>query len=251
MFSYVGVVHQYTLNEIEKYPMSEKFSKTKKTCTYMIHTCYKRLWYVEKYLIPSMVKQGILKEDIIVWKDKQKSGNLESFVRSMKWIAENQPHKDGIWHLQDDIAISKQFKDLTEKYNNGISAGFCNQISDGGNVNMMGKVPYNMAWFSFQCIRIPNCYAGEFVDWYRTDVVPNKRFEELRSEGKNDDALFKRFIWEKHPYETCNNFIPNIVEHIDYLIGGSVINKQREGTRKAYWFEEPKIIEELEKSLKR
>ena len=31
---------------------------------YMIHTCEARLWYVEEYLIPSMLKQGIKEDDI-------------------------------------------------------------------------------------------------------------------------------------------------------------------------------------------
>lgn len=250
----VGEYAKYTFDEIGKYRMSKNFAKSKKTrlsMTYMIHTCNKRLWYVEKYLIPSMEEQGILRENIIVWKDTKKLGNLESFVKSMKWIANNQTYLGGIWHLQDDVVISRRFKELTEKYNTGFAAGFSNKINDGGNLNMIGVVQFNWAWFSFPCIRIPNRYAKEFVDWYENDVVPNKLFEDWRNDGKNDDAIFKQFMLRNHPEEVCQNFIPNIVDHIDYLIGGSIINQQREGTRRAYWFEEPKVVEDLEKALKK
>jgi len=36
---------------------------------YMIHSCNSRLWYVEQYLIPSMIKQNIPREDIILFND--------------------------------------------------------------------------------------------------------------------------------------------------------------------------------------
>ena len=87
------------------------------------------------------------------------------------------------------------------------------------------------------------------MNWYNNEVVPENLYEDLRAEGKNDDALFKRFILDKYPSVHCLNFIPNIVDHVDYLLGGSVINKQREGTRRAYWFEEPKVVKDLEESL--
>ena len=45
----------------------------------MIHCCPKRIWYVEEYLIPSMLRQGIDRENIIVWKN-----NKNGFFRSME-----------------------------------------------------------------------------------------------------------------------------------------------------------------------
>ena len=243
---------KYTFEQIAEYRKSKNFLKSKKTrlsMAYMIHACKERMWYVNEYLVPSMIDQGILKDNIIIWQDKENVGNLDSFVKSMKWIAENQNYLGGIWHLQDDVVISSRFKELTEKHNNGFAAGFSNQVNDGGNVNMIGEVQFNWSWFSFPCLRIPNRYASAFVKWYYNDVIANNIYEDLRKDGKNDDALFKRFMISKYPNAHCLNFIPNIVDHVDYLLGGSVINKQREGTRRAYWFEEPRIVENLEIAL--
>lgn len=56
---------------------------------YLIHTCTKREWYVNDHLIPLLTEQGITKNDIKVWNDKNKAGNLESFVASCEWIGKN------------------------------------------------------------------------------------------------------------------------------------------------------------------
>ena len=50
----------------------------------MIHTCNKREWYVYDFLIPSLIKQGISKDEIKVWHDYKRIGNLQSFIES-KW----------------------------------------------------------------------------------------------------------------------------------------------------------------------
>ena len=44
---------------------------------YMIHCCPKRMWYVEEYLIPSMLRQGIDRDSIIIWNDN-KGGEIKS-----------------------------------------------------------------------------------------------------------------------------------------------------------------------------
>lgn len=217
--------------------------------TYMIHTCKEREWYVNDYLIPSMTAQGILKERILIWKDEKQVGNLRSFVDSMRWISETQGHLGGIWHLQDDIIIGSHFAEITAKNDKGLVCGFCNEKFDGGNVNFVGIVPVAYTWFSFPCIRIPNLYAGEFVEWYEKDVVPNGKYTEYTSESKHDDALFRFFLVECHPNDTVYNLLTNLVDHVDYLIGGSVVNKQRDGIRKAYRFEEPELVDALEKAL--
>lgn len=217
---------------------------------YMIHACPQRMWYVREYLIPSMMEQGIKSDQIIPWVDDLHQGNLESFMQSLKWIGENECYLDGTWHLQDDIVISKHFHEITEKETKGIVCGFCNEVHDGGNVNLIGIVPSYFIWLSMPCIRIPNLYAKQCADWFYGDVLPNGKYSEFVSEGKHDDVLWRKFLEEKYPNEFVYNYIPNLVDHVDYLIGGSTVNKQRDDFRKAYRWEEPEIVEALKEKLK-
>ena len=243
---------KYTFEEVEKIRKSKKFPKTKKSrlsVDYMIHACSQRMWYVNEYLIPSMLEQGISKESIIVWEDKDGKGNLESFMQSMKWVGENRCYLGGMWHLQDDVVIGSKFAEVTKGRRDTVTCGFCNMHFDGGSVNMVGLViPHNM-WLSFQCIYIPNGYANECAKWYYEDVIPNKKYGWLTKDGKNDDAVFRQFMVEKHIHDRPNNLIENLVDHVDYLLGGSIVNEQREGTRRAFRFRENNIVTELEKKL--
>ena len=245
---------KYSFDEVMKMRNSKKSEKTKKpvaAATYMIHACNERMWYVNEYLVPSMTAQGIGKDNIIVWQDRDRKGNLESFISSMRWIAENKCYLDGVWHLQDDVVISSRFKEITEKEHDGIVNGFCNEKFDDNHIHIVGMTPMALGWFSFQCIRIPNFYAQKFVEWYDNEVIPKNLYAELREEGKNDDAIWRRFMLDNYAKELCYNYNPNLVDHIDYLLGGSIINTEREGSRRAYRFMEPGIVENLEKELSR
>ena len=76
---------------------------------YMIHSCNKRLWYVNRYLIPSMLDQGIKLENIILWNDFLSVGNQQAFYDSCRYIKNNEPITSGLWHLTDDVIISYNF----------------------------------------------------------------------------------------------------------------------------------------------
>ena len=119
---------------------------------YLIHTCPKREWYVNDHLIPLLTEQGIAKNDIKVWNDKNTAGNLKSFVASCEWIGKNYDLKESTWHLQDDIVVSKRFVKEAEKPHSGFKNGFCNEIFDGERTNYIGNTTVNGMWFSFQCI---------------------------------------------------------------------------------------------------
>lgn len=240
-----------TFKEIYEAKTSKNSKKQKRRfqTTYMIHTCKKRRWYVDRYLIPSMHEQGINDADIFIWEDKKGNGCLASFMESMKWVGDTQCFLNGIWHLQDDIVLAKDFAEKTRQNDHGIVCGFCNEKFDGGNVNLIGIVPVSYTWFSFPCIRIPNTYARECAEWFYEDVVPNNRHGEFTAEGKHDDALFRLFLVERHPNEVTNNLLINIVDHVDYLIGGSLVNKQRDGIRRAYRFEDKEVVDHLKERL--
>lgn len=210
---------------------------------YLIHAVPDRMWYVMDYLVPSMVGQGISEKDIRVYNDENEEGNLMAFRKSLADL----PEMGGTWHLQDDVLISSKFKEVTDCYDRGIVCGFCSSYSDP---TLHGKVePCNM-WYSFPCIRIPNRIAWEFLKWLDTDALSDPTYAKYINGNKYDDTLFREFIRIVHGGTKVINLKPNIVEHIDYLIGGSISNPHRSnGTARSVLWTEPKLVDALKKSL--
>lgn len=217
---------------------------------YMIHVCNDREWYVKDFLLPSLLEQGIEEDNIIVWHDYDSIGNLASWVASCKWIAENLEPYNSTWHLQDDVVIGSNFRDIAEKKYTGFANAFCNNQFDGERTNYIGEVSCNGMWFSFQCILIPNRLMDGFVKWMESGEA-KEQFPDYLNSGKCDDSLFREYVTRKMPNLTATNIFPCIVDHIDYLMGGTVINKQRKGKRQAYWRSEDldKAVAELEEKL--
>ena len=110
----------------------------------MIHTYPKRLWYVEEFLISSMLAQGIAKEDITVYNDDKHEGNLRACMNAFASCPDD---IGGTWHLQDDICICRDFKQRTEWYDNGLVCGFSSSLYDGSEKNKLGAVPRRRMWF--------------------------------------------------------------------------------------------------------
>lgn len=221
------------------------------TCRYMIHGCLEREWYIEDYLIPSMTAQGIPEDHIVVCIDFDRSGNLEACMQSFRLIRDARYPEDGIWHIQDDVIISSDFARMTEICDNGIVCGYANHDFDKGNLNRTGLVPLQEMWFSFPCIRIPNEYAIGCEEWYRNEVLYNGDHNDLVESGKNDDVMFRNYMMEHHSGVQAYNLKPNLVDHIDYLIGGSVINQARKGIHRAFYWREPELVDRLEEDLEK
>ena len=212
---------------------------------YLIHAMPKRMWYVTEYLIPSMIEQGIDKENIAVYNDKDYEGNLRA---CMKAFASVDDDDKGTWHLQDDVIISSKFKQLTEQYDDGIVCGF-KSIYDGDITP--GFVPIKYMWFSFPCIRIPNHIARECSEWTFTYMIGNLVYEDFWKGGVNDDWMFRRYIESYYKDMKALNLAPNIVDHIDYLIGGTVNSNNRTLTqiRSQIWKDEA-LVDALAEKLK-
>ena len=219
---------------------------------YIIHTYPKRLWYVTKYLIPSMIKQGIKSDDIIISNDVDKKGNLQMFLESMRWIKDNLEDNQGTWHLQDDVIICHDFKKRTEEnvVSDGIVCGFVSGKYNKVNKEYIGQTPLIRAWCSFPCIYIPNKYAKEFLDWI--EVAKNKEneydYKKRYESNRHDDFFFIHFLREIHPEVFAYHVKPCLVDHIDYLIGGS-INAPRPEPVRAYYWEDEDLVKELEVNL--
>ena len=218
---------------------------------YMIHSCNDRQWYVDEYLVPSMAEQGIQKDDIIIWQDKKCVGNLASFVASCRWISDNLEPYESTWHLQDDVVLSPKFKETAERKYDGFANAFCNEKFDGERTNYIGVTTPSGMWFSFQCILIPNIIAGRFAKWF-DDGEAERLYPKFVASGKCDDSLFRFYTMSNEPNVPAVNIYPCIVDHIDYLIGGTIINKQRDGKfRKAYWRDSDGLLDRAVADLER
>lgn len=213
---------------------------------YMIHAYPPRMWYVEEFLIPSMIEQGISRDDITVWNDTERAGNLASWMAA----AESLPEDGGTWHLQDDVVISADFAEKTKQYDKGVVYGFCNRYfkDDPG---ITGEVYAEDMWHSFQCVRIPNKYAHECVEWVKggyADIWPEPCV--LIKLNKGDDTIFRHFFITRHGRETAVNLKPNIVNHVDYMIGGSAINQWRGFIAGSDLWEDSAILHKLQNKIK-
>lgn len=201
----------------------------------IIHSYPARLWYVWDFLVPQLQAQGIT--NIIIKNDKYRIGNLLSFV-----LACNDP--EDAWHLQDDVVICKDFAKRIKKYS-GICCGFCSASFEIGEI-ITGKTDLQHIWFSFPCIRIPGNIAQSFYNWFMDEEIKSKDFADMIQTGKMDDLIFIEYLKKYYPDEPVTNIAPALVDHIDYLIGGSIANAQRQKIARATFFEDSQIVKDIE-----
>lgn len=206
---------------------------------YLIHACNQRMWYVKEYLIPSMMLQGIPAENIFVYRDYNEIGNLRAFIDSCNRLVYKCELNsiDGVWHLQDDVIISNDFAQKTQLYDNGIVCGFTcaydKQPEEG-----YFQIYQQKVWFSFPCIRIPTYILKDFANWANLNLWQSKYFKSWVKRNKADDMVFREWLYDNYPSTTHLNLAPNIVNHIDKYLGGSVVNTQRDkdqDTMSIFW----------------
>lgn len=224
------------MGRLEESPIGTKPS-------YMIHTCPQRAWYVYDYLIPSMLEQGIEREQITVFNDEVKLGNLRACMNSFLTL----PEKGGTWHLQDDVIICRDFKERTEKHNSGFIAGFVSHRYEENTPTGIVNIG-NMPW-TFPCVRIPNKIARDCADWTLEYIVGNPVYAQKLRNGDGDDWAFKQYVQSYLKDKKCYNLKPSLVDHIDWLIGGSSLGTKRKEPTRARYFEDQDLVEELEKKL--
>ena len=217
---------------------------------YMIHTCLKRLWYVEKYLVPSMIEQGIDNHNIVLYVDANNDGCLKSHVKS--FTEASNYNVLGMWHLQDDVVICEDFKSRTERLSTDFTVcGFASEY-DSRKGWKDGDANGLTMWYSFPCIYIPTRIVKSYVDWFNTYVWRDHQYDRWVKANKYDDTIFRIYMENYYPKEYVLNLAPNLVDHIDYLIGGTIINEaanRKHPVRSLYW-ENENIVDELERKLK-
>ena len=139
---------------------------------YLIHTCNQRFRYVKDYLIPSMINQGISKEDVQIYLDVNNDGCLESCMQAFMSV----PKDGNTWHLQDDVIICHDFKERTEKdYQEDIVCGYCFVGDD--KKRYIGSVSQRQMWYSFPCIQIPNKIARDCAKWFFNKAKRNPEYQ--------------------------------------------------------------------------
>lgn len=213
----------------------------------MIHTCVNRLWYVNEYLVKSLREQGFTKDEIKIYLDKNSKGNLKAFMDSISQL----PDEGHTWHLQDDVIICRDFRERALQYDDfdGIVAGFMSiyDVDDKKYYNIPNDDMRNLGW-TFPCIKIPNSVAKLCLEMY--NIVKNDAtLEYWKQLNKGDDAVFKLYLEKYQPKIMHINVVPNLVDHIDYMLGGSTVNKSRAGTCRALYFEDLDLVKKLESEL--
>lgn len=206
----------------------------------IIHSCDKRLWYVDEYLIPALREQGI---EAQIHNDDNHRGNLWAYIDSFRQMGD----EGGTWHLEDDVFPCNRFAENASEHDDGIVFGFYHRF--GNDEYAPGWVPVSKAGYSFPCFRMPNRIASEFAEWFLSDARHRDMYREWVNDNKHIDSFMLNFLRECYPEEKVYNLKPSIVEHIDEYIGGSVVNHWRDGWCKAEDFEDEEIIEELRVKL--
>jgi len=212
----------------------------------LIHACPSRMWYVDKIMAQTLMEQGA---EVEIWNDRDGAGNLIACMESFA----HREGSGGTWHLQDDVLPCRDFVRRCEQNDDGIVYGFCNrQFTD--DPGQTGRVHAPDAWHSFQCVRIPDGYARECADWFFSGEWKNPiqpELEVLRKLGKGDDSFFRAFLLEKHPYDLVLNMKPNLVEHVDWIVGGSILSPWRGYLARAEYWDDEDLVEELKEEVKR
>lgn len=217
----------------------------------MIHTCNKREWYVYNHILPSLKQQGMNMDNVKVWHDYKRIGNLQSFLHSLTWIEGVYQPAAAVWHLQDDILLSSSFVERASTYpDDEICCGFVHDSFNKGELQKTGRVAMKHLWYSFPCIKIPVSLSTQFHTWLFSQGLRNSKYHSLFVTGKADDSLFRYFLLQKHSRSHIHNIKPNLVEHVDWLIGGSVVNGERSKKAvRAYYWDEQDLVDKLKDEL--
>lgn len=209
----------------------------------LIHAYPKRMWYVEGWLVPELERQGA--DEIEIWNDAEGKGNLRACLESFA----ARTGDGGTWHIQDDVLLCRDFVQRCREHDEGVVYGFCNvQFTD--DPAQTGVVSVEDAWHSFQCLRIPDAYARECVAWFEGPGRTSGLYPIWISSGKMDDDMFRTFLLDRHGRETVENLRPNLVEHVDWIIGGSILSPWRGYIARAHFWDDEELVRELKESVR-
>jgi hypothetical protein len=187
-------------------------------------------------MLPELYRQGII--DVNVYEDTYHYGCLHSFKAVV-----NAAKDDGVWYLQDDIIFDYDFKVRTEKLSGkyDVVCGFCScyDISP-----KKGAVRSADMWYSFPCIYISKLCGQEFIKWLDDNSM---KYTAWINTGKHDDTLFRTFMLDTDD-KLIYNVSPNLVDHVDTYVGGSIVNPIRDNKEVvSLYFNEDRRRQEIDK----
>ena len=209
----------------------------------LIHACPRRMWYVTGFLVPELERQGA--DEVEIWNDAEGKGNLRATMESFAARSGN----GGTWHIQDDVLLCRDFVERCRAHDEGVVYGFCcEQFTD--NPRQTGRVSVEDAWHSFQCLRIPDSYARDCAAWLEGPGKTTAFYHLWMKTGKMDDDVFRTFLINEHGREMVTNLKPNLVEHVDWIIGGSILSPWREFFARAYYWDDEALVDELKEAVK-
>lgn len=209
----------------------------------LIHACPARMWYVGDFLVPELRRQGA--DEIEVWNDTDGVGNLRACMASFA----AREGDGGTWHIQDDVLPSASFVERARAHDCGVVYGFCNEDFTDDPLQT-GRVSVEDAWHSFQCVRIPDAWARECAAWLDGDGRNHEQYPLWISSGKMDDSVFRAYLLERNARDMAENLAPNLVEHVDWIIGGSVLHPWRGIPARAYYWDEDDRVDELKERIR-
>ena len=209
----------------------------------LIHAVPSRMWYVRDFLVPQLRAQGA--EDIEIRNDSAGRGNLTACMESFA----AREGDGGTWHIQDDVLPCRDFVERCRELDEGLVYGFCSeQFTD--DPDRSGRVSMPDAWHSFQCVRIPDSWARECAEWFYAEGRSDPDLRHLAALNRFDDYFFREFCQRRHGGDTAINARPCLVEHVDMLIGGSVINEWRGYWVRAALWDDEELVDELRERLR-
>ena len=189
----------------------------------LIHAVPARSWYVEGFLAPALRRQGA---DVEIWMDDRGRGNLQACMDAFAARAGS----GGTWHLQDDVLPRRDFAARAREIDAGtVACGFCCSAYDA-RTDLSGPVYAANMWLSFPCIHIPDPMARAWADWMESgqwETEADAAGFSLFEQGRGDDWFFREFAEIRCPEIPYRNLAPNLAEHVDWLIGGSVSSAYR------------------------
>lgn len=207
----------------------------------LIHACPERMWYINEFLLPELTRQGVRNVD--VYNDVERLGNLQAFLDSV-WTRCRAG--EDTWHLQDDVWPCSDFGAKIEALagREGVVCGFVNEIG-GPDANLVGEQCAADLWYSFPCIRIPGQWARQLAAWVRAGADGGSDAARFLAKNQGDDWFFQRFLALYHADAPVYHCKPCLVEHVDFLLGGSQVSPWRGYWARAAYWDESEQIEKL------
>lgn len=220
---------------------------------FLIHTCPKRKWYVDEFLVPSMIAQGIDENDIFIFNDDVGYGNLMAMIKSLTYYGQFFDDDEEVWHLQDDVLLSSFFYEKCKKYSGDeVIFGYCGNCEPEKAKYKRPKCKDQM-WWSQPCMKLYAWMMSAISDYFYFELPKSRKYLLYHHLRKCDDVIVQDWLdlnMKKKGFDILQ-VSPSMVEHVDYLIGGSIVNTSRINKAISMDFDEPHLVKDLEDAIKK